>query len=223
MSEMKCSHDDLTSPNPKCHNTEQSNIPHPSSSKHLNLWCLKLLPTLVNHPDESERLDDIYSTVQMALRPIKREQRASFVDKAVFKTNVSLDKQAFNEVVRRAAEEGASEEDLRAVVAHEVFWTELSPPRHCPRNLPVELLLRIICTVVSNKDLCNLRSVNSTFNKLATRVIFGNTTVSNNYKSADRLWTVLHTPHIAQCVQSLTYIEDRDERSLGPQSSPETS
>jgi len=114
---MKRSHDDPTSPHPKRHNTEQSNIPNPSSSKDLNLQCLKLLPALVENSDPSERLDDIYNAVQMTLRPIKREQRASFVSKDVFKTNVSHD-EAFEKVVRKAAEEGASEEDLRAVVAH---------------------------------------------------------------------------------------------------------
>jgi len=118
---MKRSHDDPTSPHPKRHNTEQSNIPHPSSSKDLHLQGLKInLPALVNHSDPSERLDGIYSAVQMALFPIKREQRASFVSKDVFKTNVSLDldDEAFEDVVRKAAKEGASEEDLRAVVAH---------------------------------------------------------------------------------------------------------
>jgi hypothetical protein len=87
----------------------------------------------------------------------------------------------------------------------EVFWTDL--PR--ARNLPVEVLLQIIRMVVSKEDLCQLRSVNSTFNKLATPAVFRNITVSNNYRSADRLWTVLHTPHIAQHVQSLTYVEGR--------------
>jgi hypothetical protein len=80
------------------------------------------------------------------------------------------------------------------------------------RNIPVELLSRIIGTPgISKEDLYQLRSVNSTFNELATHALFENITVSNNYKSADRLWTVLHTPHIAQHVQSLTYAESRPQ------------
>ena len=115
---MKRSHDDPTSPHPKRHNTEQSNIPHPSFSKDLKLQFFKLLlQDSLDLSDESDRLDSIYSDVEKVLHPIKREQRASFVDKEVFKTNVSHD-EAFEKVVRKAAEEGASEEDLRAVVAH---------------------------------------------------------------------------------------------------------
>jgi hypothetical protein len=118
---MKCSHDDSTSPDPKCHNTEHSNIPHPSLSKKAleSLKAtLRFILDLPDHVDEDDRLEDIYNIVQRVLRPIRRESKESFVDQKGFKINVSREKQAFNEVVQRAAKEGASEEDLHAVIAH---------------------------------------------------------------------------------------------------------
>jgi hypothetical protein len=75
--------------------------------------------------------------------------------------------------------------------------------------LPVELLSGIIRMVVCREDLCQLRSVNSTFNELATPALFENITVSNNYTSADKLCAVLRTRHIAQHLRSLTYAESR--------------
>jgi hypothetical protein len=77
-------------------------------------------------------------------------------------------------------------------------------------SLPVELLSQILM-LLSKEDLCQLRSVNPTFDELATPALFENITVSNNYTSPDKLWTVLHTPHIAQHVRSLTYAESRPQ------------
>jgi hypothetical protein len=54
-------------------------------------------------------------------------------------------------------------------------------------------------------------SLNSTFNELATPAVFENITVHKNYTSTSRFWTVLHTPHIAQHVQSLTFVEGRPQ------------
>jgi hypothetical protein len=118
---MKRSHDDSTSPHPKRHNTEQSNIPRlPLSKEDLDLLKTILRHSL-KHEDRMEEdgfLDDIYNDVQRVLRPIKREQKTSFVAKNVFKANVSWEKQAFLDIVKRAAHEGASEEDLGKVVFH---------------------------------------------------------------------------------------------------------
>jgi hypothetical protein len=110
---MKRSHDDPTSPHPKRHNTKQSNILHPSlSKKALELLKETLHYSLSDHVDEDDRLDVIYSAVHslhiystVHSLPIKKEQRASFVDKEVFKTNVPHH-EAFEDVVRKAATSG---------------------------------------------------------------------------------------------------------------------
>ena len=57
--------------------------------------------------------------------------------------------------------------------------------------------------------LCDVRCVKHSPQPVSTSVIVGDCDVSNNYRSADRLWTMLHTPHIAQHVQSLMYVEGR--------------
>jgi hypothetical protein len=116
---MKRSHDDSTSPHPKRHNTEQSNIPRLSLPKD-DLYLLKTLlrHSLKNKTEEDQFLDDIYNHVQLILRPIMKERDTSIVDKNVFKTNCSREKQAFLEIVKWAAREGASEEDLGKVVSH---------------------------------------------------------------------------------------------------------
>jgi hypothetical protein len=74
-------------------------------------------------------------------------------------------------------------------------------------NLPFELWSEITRNVISKKDLCQLRSVNSTFNILATPAAFYEIKVRNDDQSADSFWTLVHTSHIAQHVQSIVYIE----------------
>ena len=75
-------------------------------------------------------------------------------------------------------------------------------------KLPPELLLEIIRNLdVSGEDLCQLRSVNSTFNTLTTPTIFGSTFVSNGREDAERFRALLNTPHIARHVQSIIYDE----------------
>jgi F-box-like len=75
-------------------------------------------------------------------------------------------------------------------------------------KLPPELLLEIIRNLdVSGEDLCQLRSVNSTFNTLTTPTIFGSTFVSNDREDAERFRALLNTPHIARHVQSIIYDE----------------
>lgn len=74
-------------------------------------------------------------------------------------------------------------------------------------NLPYELWSEIMRNVISKKDLCQLRSVNSTFNILATPAAFYEIKVRNDDQSADKFWTLVHTPHIAQHVQSIEYTE----------------
>jgi hypothetical protein len=122
---MKRSHDDSTSPHPKRHNTEQSNVARPSLPKKDLEWLKEGLRRSLEHKDEMEEdqfLDDIYNAVQMVLRPTMKELNTSIVDKNVFKTNVSPDKRAFVRIVERAAREDASEEeseeDLGKVVSH---------------------------------------------------------------------------------------------------------
>ena len=114
---MKRSHDDSTSPHPKRHNTEQSNIPRPSlSKKHLSLLKQNLQLSLnPDHVDEHERPSSIYTDVSKVLT---QEGKKSIVDLDTFRSNISLDEKAFYDIVRRAADEGASEEDLQAVVNH---------------------------------------------------------------------------------------------------------
>jgi F-box domain len=74
-------------------------------------------------------------------------------------------------------------------------------------NLPLELLFEIT-RKVSRKDLCQLRSVNSLFDTLATPEIFKSITVRNsNTESTEIFWTILHTPHIARHVQSIKFFE----------------
>jgi hypothetical protein len=120
---MKRSHDDSTSPNPKRHNTEQSNIPCLSLEKEDLKWlkaalCRSLKNKNEGKMEEDQFLDHIYNAVQMILRPIMKERNTSIVDKNVFKTNFSWEKQDFDEVMRRAVEEVASEQGLQAVVSH---------------------------------------------------------------------------------------------------------
>lgn len=74
-------------------------------------------------------------------------------------------------------------------------------------NLPFELWAEITRNVISKKDLCQLRSVNSTFNILATPAAFSEFKVRNDDESSDRFWTLVHTPHIAQHIQSIVYVE----------------
>lgn len=74
-------------------------------------------------------------------------------------------------------------------------------------NLPFELWSEITRNVISKKDLCQLRSVNSTFNILATPAVFYEIKVRNDDESADRIWTLVHTPHIAQHIKSIVYVE----------------
>lgn len=74
-------------------------------------------------------------------------------------------------------------------------------------DLPFELWSEITLNVISKKDLCRLRSVNSTFNILATPAVFYEIKVRNDDQIAERFWTLVHTPHIAQHVQSIVYVE----------------
>jgi hypothetical protein len=74
-------------------------------------------------------------------------------------------------------------------------------------NLPFELWSEITRNVISKKDLCQLRSVNSTFNIFATPAVFCDFKVRNDDQIAERFWTLVHTPHIAQHVQSIVYVE----------------
>ena len=74
-------------------------------------------------------------------------------------------------------------------------------------NLPAELLSDITRNVISKEDLCQLRSVNSLFETLATPELFNSIIVRNNQQSADRFWTLLLTPRIASHVQSISYVE----------------
>jgi hypothetical protein len=116
---MKRSHDDSTSPNPKRHNTEQSDVPHPSLPKDDLEWLKTTLHhSLKNKTEEDHFLDDIYSDVKRILRSIVQERNTSIVDKDVFKANVSRQKKDFLGIVERAALESASEENLGKVVFH---------------------------------------------------------------------------------------------------------
>jgi len=74
-------------------------------------------------------------------------------------------------------------------------------------DLPIELWSEIMRKVIFKKDLCQLRSVNSTFNILATPAVFYEIKVRNDDQSAERFWTLVHTSHIAQHVQSIVYVE----------------
>jgi hypothetical protein len=74
-------------------------------------------------------------------------------------------------------------------------------------NLPLELLSEITSNVTSKEELCTLRRVNSQFDTLATPAAFGSVTVRNTKQSAERFWTLLHTPHIARHVQSIAFVE----------------
>jgi hypothetical protein len=74
-------------------------------------------------------------------------------------------------------------------------------------DLPFELWSEITRNVRSKKDLCQLRSVNSTFNILATPAVFYDIKVRNDDQSAERFWSLVHTSHIAQHVQSIVYVE----------------
>jgi hypothetical protein len=74
-------------------------------------------------------------------------------------------------------------------------------------NLPFELWSEITRNVIYKKDLCQLRSVNSTFNILATPLVFHEIKVRNDDQSAERFWSLVHTSHIAQHVQSIVYVE----------------
>jgi hypothetical protein len=74
-------------------------------------------------------------------------------------------------------------------------------------NLPFELWAEIARNVVSKKDLGQLRIVNSTFNVLATPVLFDEITIRNDDKSSDGFWSMLHAPHVAQHVRSIEYVE----------------
>ena len=73
-------------------------------------------------------------------------------------------------------------------------------------KLPLELLSEIIRNV-PEEDLCELRSVNSTFNTLTTPAAFENIIVWNDKQVAEKFRALLHTPHIARHVQSITYEE----------------
>lgn len=73
-------------------------------------------------------------------------------------------------------------------------------------KLPPELLSEIIRNV-SEEDLCQLRSVNSTFNTLTTPAAFSRIIVWNDEQVAERFRALLNTPHIARHVQSITYEE----------------
>jgi hypothetical protein len=74
-------------------------------------------------------------------------------------------------------------------------------------SLPYELWSEITRNVISKKDLCQLRCVNSTFNILATPATFYEIKVHNNDESSDKFWSLVHTPEIAQHVQSIVYVE----------------
>ena len=117
---MKRSHDDSTSPHPKRHNTEQSNIP-PLSLNNDDFIFLKscLQHTLYRYREnQAELLDVIYSNVLQVVPLTRKEERRSFVEREVFKTNVLQDAQAFLDVVGMAAGGSLCEEDLRAVIFH---------------------------------------------------------------------------------------------------------
>ena len=73
--------------------------------------------------------------------------------------------------------------------------------------LPPELWSEITRNVISKKDLCQLRLVNTTFNMLATPATFHDIKVRNDDQSAERFWALLHTPDITQHVQSIVYAE----------------
>ena len=74
-------------------------------------------------------------------------------------------------------------------------------------SLPYELWSEIARNVISKKDLCQLRCVNSTFNVLATPATFYEIKVRNDDQSSDRFWSLVHTSHIAEHVQSIVYVE----------------
>ena len=73
--------------------------------------------------------------------------------------------------------------------------------------LPFELWLEITRNVISKRDLCQLRIVNSTFNILATPALFHNIKVRNDEESAARFWSLIHASHIVQYVRSVVYVE----------------
>jgi len=74
-------------------------------------------------------------------------------------------------------------------------------------DLPFELWSEITHNVISKKDLCQLRRVDSTFNILATPAVFYEIKVRNEDQSSERFWSLVHTSHIAQHVQFIVYVE----------------
>ena len=74
-------------------------------------------------------------------------------------------------------------------------------------RLPFELLSEITRNVTSKEDLCQLRSVSSTFNTLATPTVFSSIIVFNNKHSSGVFFTLMNTPHIVRLVQSIKYVE----------------
>jgi len=74
-------------------------------------------------------------------------------------------------------------------------------------TLPVELL-QIIVRNVGPEDLRQLRCVNSAFKILATPEVFKNIVVRNTSRSANNLRELLHIPHLALHIRSITFFEN---------------
>ena len=73
--------------------------------------------------------------------------------------------------------------------------------------LPFELLSEITRNVTSKEDLCQLRSVNSLFETLATPKIFNSIVVRNNKQSVDRFWTLFFPSRFTSHIQSISFVE----------------
>ncbi|KAH9960820.1 hypothetical protein BC827DRAFT_364379 [Russula dissimulans] len=81
------------------------------------------------------------------------------------------------------------------------------------KTLPVELWQMIIRNA-EPEDLPQLRRVNSAFNTLATPAVFESITFLTTFESANKIWELLHTPHLAQYVRSITFVEEFNDWRL---------